>query len=78
MTIFVSILRLTLKNTMLIKRRVYSGNSSLMIIKCTITQTNKCNKSTGTMKKLSLTLSRNSLLTIYKTFVRPILNYVDI
>ena len=38
---------------------------------------NKCNKSTGIMKKLSLTLSRNSLLTIYKTFVRPILGYAD-
>ena len=30
------------------------------------------------MKKLSLTLSRNSLLTIYKTFVRLILNNADI
>ena len=30
------------------------------------------------MKKLSLTLSKNSLLTIYKTFVRPILDYADI
>ena len=30
------------------------------------------------MTKLSLNLSRNSLLTIYKTFVRPILNYADI
>ena len=30
------------------------------------------------MKKISLTLSRNSLLTIYKTFVRPILDYADI
>ena len=39
---------------------------------------NKCNKSIGIMKKLSLTLSRNSLLTIYKTFVRPILDYADI
>ena len=28
---------------------------------------NKCNKSIGIMKKLSLTLSRKSLLTIYKT-----------
>ena len=42
-------------------------------------KTNKCNKSKsiGIMKKLSLTLSRNSLLTIYKTFVRPILDYAD-
>ena len=39
---------------------------------------NKCNKSIGIMKKLSLTLSRNSLLTIYKTFVRPILDYADL
>ena len=39
---------------------------------------NKCNKSIGIMKKLSLTLSRNSLLTIYKTFVRAILDYADI
>ena len=30
------------------------------------------------MKKLSLTLSRNSLLTIYEAFVRPILDYADI
>ena len=30
------------------------------------------------MKKLSLTLSRNSLLIIYKTFVRPILDYTNI
>ena len=30
------------------------------------------------MKKMSLTLSRNSLLTIYKTFIRPILDYTDI
>ena len=39
---------------------------------------NKCNKSMGNMKKLSLILSRNSLITIYKTFVRPILDYADI
>ena len=32
----------------------------------------------GIMKKISLTLSRNSLLTIYKTFIRPILDYTDI
>ena len=30
------------------------------------------------MKKFSLTLSRNSLLTIYKIFVRPFLDYPDI
>ena len=39
---------------------------------------NQCNKSIGIMKKLFLTLSRNSLLTIYKTFVKPNLDYADI
>ena len=39
---------------------------------------NKCNKSIGIMKKLSLTLSKNSFLTIYKTFLRPILDYANI
>ena len=39
---------------------------------------NKCNKPIGIMKKLSLTLSRNSSLTICKTFVRPILDYTGI
>ena len=32
----------------------------------------------GIMKKISLTLSRNGLLTIYKTFIRPIPDYTDI
>ena len=39
---------------------------------------NKCNKIIGIMKRLSLSLSRKSLLTIYKSFVRPILDYADI
>ena len=39
---------------------------------------NKCNKSIDIMQKVFLTLSRNSLLTIYKTFVRPILEYADV
>ena len=38
----------------------------------------RCNIFMGIMKKLSSTLSRNSLLTIYKTFIRPILDYVDV
>ena len=41
-------------------------------------QINKCNKITGLMKRLSLILSRKSLLTISKSFVRPNLDYVDI
>ena len=39
---------------------------------------NKCNRILGQMKRLSLTLSRKQLLTIYKTFVRPQLDYADI
>ena len=31
-----------------------------------------------TITKLSMTLSRRSLLTKYKSFVRPILDYADI
>ena len=38
---------------------------------------NKCNKVIGIMKRLSLILSRKSLLTIYKSFVRPNLDYAD-
>ena len=38
----------------------------------------KCNKIIGLMKKLSQFLSRKSLLTIYKSFVRSILDYADI
>ena len=39
---------------------------------------NKCNKIISIMKKLSLILSRKSWLTIYKSFVRPTIDYADI
>ena len=39
---------------------------------------NKCNKIIGMMKKLSPSVFRQSLLTIYKLFVRPVLDYADI
>ena len=39
---------------------------------------NKCYKIIGLMKKLSQSLSRKSLLMIYKSFVGPNLNYGDI
>ena len=39
---------------------------------------NKCNKMIGIMKRLSLSISRDSLLTIYKSFIRPHLDYADI
>ena len=38
---------------------------------------NKCNKIIVIMKKLSLFLSRKTLLTIYKSFFRPNLDYAD-
>ena len=38
----------------------------------------KCNIILGLMKRLSLTLSRKQLLTIYKTFVRSHLDYTDV
>ena len=41
-------------------------------------KTNKCTKTIGTMRRLSMTLSRKSLLTIYKSFVRPLLDCADI
>ena len=37
----------------------------------------KCKKIIELMKKISLILSRKSLLTIYKSFVRPNLDYAD-
>ena len=41
-------------------------------------KTNKCNKIIGVMKKLSPLVSRQSLLTIHKLFVRPIIAYAGI
>ena len=38
---------------------------------------NNCNEVIGIMKQLSLSISRDSLLTIYKTFVCPYLDYAD-
>ena len=38
----------------------------------------RCNKIIGIMKRLTMALSRKSSLTIYKYFVRPLLDYVDI
>ena len=38
----------------------------------------KINKATGLLRKLHNTLPRLPLLTIYKSFIRPHLDYVDI
>ena len=38
----------------------------------------KCNKIIGLIRRISISLPRNALLTIYKFFVRPRLNYGDI
>ena len=37
-----------------------------------------CNNLIGLMKRLSINLPRNALLTIYKSFIRPHLDYGDI
>ena len=37
----------------------------------------KCNRIIGLIRRLSITLPRNVLLTIYKSFVRPHLDYGD-
>ena len=41
-------------------------------------KTNKCYKIIGLIKKLSIHLPRKALLRIYKSFVRPNLDYADI
>ena len=38
----------------------------------------KYNKMIGLMRRLSVNLSRNALLTIYKSFIRPHVDYCDI
>ena len=38
----------------------------------------KCNKLLGLIKRLSINLPRNALLTIYKSFIRPYFGYGDI
>ena len=38
----------------------------------------KCNKLIGLIRKLSVNVSRNASLTIYKSFIRPHLDYGDI
>ena len=35
----------------------------------------KCNRIIGLIRRLSINLTRNALLTIYKSFVRPYLDY---
>ena len=40
--------------------------------------TNKVNKSSGILSKLQMTLLRQSLVTKYKSFIRPHLDYNDI
>ena len=38
----------------------------------------KCNKMIGVIRRLSVNLPRNALLAIYKSFIRPHLDYGDI
>ena len=39
---------------------------------------NKVNKTIGLLHKLQTTLSRTSLITVFKSFIRPFLDYGDI
>ena len=41
-------------------------------------KTGKCNKKIGLIRRFSVFLLRKALLNIYKSFVRPHLDYVDI
>ena len=50
-------------------------NNKLDVNKHLDEKINKCNKIIGMMKKLSPLVSRQSLLTIYRSFVRQILDY---
>ena len=38
----------------------------------------QANKGVGLLRKLQTILPRNSLLTIYKSFIRPLLDYADV
>ena len=38
----------------------------------------QANKGVGLLQKLETILPRNSLLTIYKSFIRPLLDYADV
>ena len=39
---------------------------------------NKVNKTIGLLRKFQLILPRHSLITIYKTFIRPHIDYGDV
>ena len=38
----------------------------------------KANKGVGLLRKLQAFLQRNKLLTIYKSFIRPLIDYTDV
>ena len=41
-------------------------------------KSHQANKGVGLLRKLQTILPRNSLLTIYKSFIRPLLDYADV
>ena len=53
-------------------------DEKLSITNCINNKINKSLKSVGLLRKLSVLLPRQSLLTIYKFFIRPHLDYGDI
>ena len=58
--------------------QVFSCASCLNISRHLQSKTSKCYKIIGLIKKLSIHLLREALLRIYKSFVRPNLDYCDI
>ena len=53
-------------------------DEKLSLTNCTNNKINKTLKGVDVLRKLSMLLPRQSLLTIYKSFARPLLDYGDV
>ena len=69
---------------MAIRRKFLQNQSQVFILDSKLNfnqhkddKINKCNKIIRIMRRLSMTLSRKSLLTIYISFARSLLDYTD-
>ena len=74
------IISITIMYWLLPARKIWvlSLDSKLIFNEHVNQKINKCNRIIGLIKRLSLMLSRNQLLTIYKTFITSHLDYADI
>ena len=65
-----------------LKNKIFSkkaeSNNLLNFTEHINTKISKCNKLKGIIKKLSISFPTNALLRIYKSFIRPHLDYADI